>query len=297
MPSLATLPRDLAKFARYHLVRRAADHPAREEDLGIVPLSFDLDRYVASLRAADGARFAVQTEATVRYAGRDHPILSLRSRAPAERTLLVLAGVHGNEHAGLLAVPRIVEAWSAARVRLVVLTPVNPVGAAELSRFNADGYDVNRDFVRFATAEGRLVRSIYDAERPDFVVSLHEGPQDATFMFANRFVTPASAAELLAALARGGTILAERDYFGMRLDPPGLSPSTAAGRAVTKLWAATLGMKASIAFSEDRGIPELVLESSWRLPDEEARVRAHVDLVAAVGRALDAPAPTTAPTP
>jgi hypothetical protein len=45
-------------------------------------------------------------------------------------------------------------------------------------------------------------------------------------------------------------------------------------------------MKATIAYSADRGIPELVLESSWRLADPSARVRAHVDLVTAVARAL-----------
>jgi hypothetical protein len=45
-------------------------------------------------------------------------------------------------------------------------------------------------------------------------------------------------------------------------------------------------MKTTLAYSEDRGIPEITLESSWRLPDEAARVRAHVDLVAAVARAL-----------
>ena len=55
------------------------------------------------------------------------------------KTLLVLAGVHGNEHAGLLAVPRLLEKWTEDAVRLVVITPVNPVGAAELSRYNADG--------------------------------------------------------------------------------------------------------------------------------------------------------------
>jgi hypothetical protein len=101
-------------------------------------------------------------------------------------------------------------------------------------------------------------------------------------MFANRYVADAVARELLDALAKGGTVLAEKDYFGLRLDPPGLSPSSATARAVTKLWSTVLGMKTSIAYSEDRGIPELVLESSWRLRDEDARVRAHVDLVMAV---------------
>jgi hypothetical protein len=286
MPSLATLPKDLSKFARYHLYRRAETHPARETELGIVPLDFDLDRYVETVRAFDGTRFEVRTEATVTYRDRAHPILSVSSREAAPKTLLVLAGVHGNEHAGLLAVPAILEAWSAVGVRLVVVTPVNPVGAAEQSRFNKEGYDINRDFVRFATPEARVVRDLYDRERPDFVISLHEGPQDATFMFTNRFVDRALGGALCDALADGGTVLADKDYFGLRLDPPGLSPSSAAGRAIHKLWALTLSMKASIAYSEDRGIPEIVLESSWRMTDEAARVRPHVDLVAAVARKM-----------
>lgn len=286
MPSLATLPKDLAKFARYHLVRRAETYPARDTDMGIVPLPFDLESYVDRIRAFDGPRFEVATEAKVTYRDREHPILSVRTRATAEKTLVVLAGVHGNEHAGLLAVPPMLEQWRSDRVRLVVVTPVNPVGAAELSRFNAEGYDINRDFVRFGTPEARVVRDVFEREKPDFVISLHEGPQDATFMFANRFVDAKLAHELCDALAEGGTVLAEKDYFGMRLHPPGLSPSSATGRAVTKLWALTLGMKATIAYSEDRGVPEIVLESSWRMPDETARVRPHVDLVSAVAARL-----------
>ncbi|MBX3188583.1 MAG: DUF2817 domain-containing protein [Labilithrix sp.] len=286
MPSLATLPNDLAKFARYHLVRRAETYPAREDDLGIVPLPFDLDRYVERIRAFDGPRFEVATRATVTYRDREHPVLSVRSRGEADKTLLVLSGVHGNEHAGLLAVPPILEAWSFDRVRLVVVTPVNPVGAAELSRFNAEGYDINRDFVRFGTPEARVVRDVFDAERPDFVISLHEGPQDATFIFTNRHVETKLAHALCDALATGGTVLAEKDYFGLRLTPPGLSASSPGARLVTKLWALTLGMKATIAYSEDQGIPEIVLESSWRMRDEAARVRPHVDLVSAVAERL-----------
>ncbi|MEZ4257532.1 MAG: DUF2817 domain-containing protein [Polyangiaceae bacterium] len=286
MPSLATLPRDLSKLARYHLYRRAETHPARETELGIVPLDFELDRYVDAVRAFDGGRFEVRTEATVTYRDRAHPILSVTSREAAPKTLLVLAGVHGNEHAGLLAVPPILDAWQAEGVRIVVLTPVNPVAAAELSRFNEEGYDINRDFVRFSTPQARVVRDVYDRERPDFVISLHEGPQDATFMFTNRYVDRATGAALCDALAEGGTTLAHKDYFGLRLDPPGLSPSSATGRAVHKIWALTLSMKASISYSEDRGIPEIVLESSWRMTDAAARVRPHVDLVAAVARTM-----------
>src|SRR5262249_44058393 len=103
---------------------------------------------------------------------------------------------------------------------------------------------------------------------------------------ANEHVTASLARELLQALEMGGTTLATHDYFGARLRPPGLAPSTPASRAVIRLWAATLGMRATIAYSELRGIPELVLESSWRSTDRAARVRPHVDLCMAVARSL-----------
>jgi hypothetical protein len=250
-----------------------------------VPLAFDLDRYVAQLRSFDGARFAVASELAMTY--RDHacPVLSVRSRAPASKTLLVIAGVHGDERAGIVAVPQILEAWRSERVRLVVITPVNPVGAVKHTRVNASGQDINRDFVRFATAEARVVRDVFARERPDFVISLHEGPQEGTFMFVNRFVDPALARALCEALAAGGTALAKRDYFGRRLDPPGLASASRMTRAVWKVGAA-LRRKATIAYSEDRGVPEIVLEGPSRMADEAARLRPHVDLVAAVAERI-----------
>lgn len=217
---------------------------------------------------------------------RAHPILSVRSRTVAEKTLLVLAGVHGDELAGLLAVPSILEAWASERVRLVVLTPVNPVGAAEGSRVNAGGQDINRDFVRFATPEARAVRDVFEDTRPDFVISLHEGPQRGTFMFTNRHVALPFAIAVCDALSAGGTVLASRDYFGRRLRPPGLAPASATTRAVWKLGALAFGQQATLAYSQDRAVPEIVLESSSRTTDEAARVRPHIDLVAAVAQRL-----------
>lgn len=281
MPTL----KEIRLFAQYHLFRRVHDHPARETDLGVVPLGYEPTAFQAEVRSFSD-RFDVRDEATVSYRGVTRPILSVRSKnlATASKRLLVLSGVHGNEQAGIVCVPELLQRHHTSRsaVGLAVLTPVNPIGAAELSRFNAEGYDINRDFVRFFTEEARTVRRLFDEVRPDFVVSLHEGPQDAAFMFANERVTSDVAARLLAALERGGTTLATHDYFGSRLRPPGLSPSSPASRAVLALWAGTLGMMATNAFSARRGIPELTLESSWRSTDRAARVRAHVDLCAAV---------------
>ena len=280
--------KELRLFAKYHLVRRVHDHPAREHELGLVPLGFEPEAFEREVRAR-GDRFDVSEAAGVEYRGARRPILAVRSKnhATARRKVLVLSGVHGNEHAGILSIPalldRHIEAGDrVADVALHVLTPVNPTGAAELSRFNGEGYDINRDFVRFDTEEARVVRRTIDEVRPDFVVSLHEGPQDATFMFANEHVTGALATRLLAAVEAGGTVLAERDYFGSRLTRRGLSPSSPAGRAVVRLWAATLGMRATNAYCGLLGIPELTLESSWREADRETRLRPHVDLCMAV---------------
>ena len=248
-------------------------------------MRFDLDGYIDEIRAFDGPRFAVTTETTLRHRDRVYPILSVRSKGPSTRTLLVLAGVHGDEPGGILAVPPILRAWSSPNVRLVVITPVNPIGAAARARRNGARQDINRDFVRFATPEARVVRQVFDDVRPDFVISLHEGPQRGAFMFTNRHIDAPFATALCDALGAGGTALATRDYFGRRLQPPGWAPATATAHAVWKIGAA-LQQKATITYSEDRGVPEIVLEGSSRVTNEAERTRPHIDLVAAVAKKL-----------
>jgi hypothetical protein len=278
---------DLRLFARFHLKQRAYDHPAQDTELGVVSLGYEPEAFEASVRAfAD--RYDVVEEARVAYRGTSRPILSVSSRTRgATKRLLVVSGVHGNEQAGIVCIPEILERFpDDGPVAVRVLTPVNAVGAAELSRFNADGYDVNRDFTKFRTEEARVVRRAFDELRPDFVVSLHEGPQDASFMFANRHVDGALARRLLAVLEAGGTTLATKDYFGLTLEPPGLSESTPAQRAILWLWSSTLGMMAVNGFAATRGVPEVTLESSWRNEDRGARVQGHVDLVLALAAEL-----------
>ena len=290
MKPLASIADDLRLFAKYHLRRRVVDYPARETELGIVSLGYDPEAYASAIRA-HGDAFDVSTLTEVEYEGRRHPILQVVRRAsPPRHRLLVLAGVHGNEHAGLLAILDLLGTLrsleGADDVEVRVITPVNPVGAAHLSRYNGLGYDINRDFVRFDTPEARMVREVAEASRPDFVVSLHEGPQDATFMFTNRAVPDPLAARVLDAVRDGGTELATRDYFGSRLSPPGHSPMGSIGWTLNAAWAATLQMMSTCMWFGEQGIPESTLESSWRHEQREARVRGHVDLALAVIRAL-----------
>ena len=279
MPTL----KDIPDFVRLHLRQRAYDHPAQDEGMGVIPLGYEPEAFEASIRAfAD--RYDVAEVGRVSYRDTTRPILSVSTRrADAATRLLVVSGVHGNEQAGIMCVPEILERYDRdGDVALRVITPVNAIGAAELSRFNADGYDINRDFIQFRTAEARLVRDVVADFRPDFVLSLHEGPQDAAFMFANQHVDGGLARRMLAALEAGGTTLAERDYFGLRLKPTGLSESSPVQRGVLRVWEATLKMQAVNAYVATLGIPEITLESSWRSTDHAARVRAHVDLTLAL---------------
>ena len=278
---------ELRAFVRLHLKQRAYDYPAPDEGLGVIPLGYEPDSFAQAVRAF-GDRYDVVEEARVSYRDTMREIFSVSSRAtdPAKR-LLVVSGIHGNEQAGILCIPDILERFdSDGPVALRVLTPVNAIGAAELSRFNADGYDINRDFIQFRTEEARLVRRVFDEFRPDFVLSLHEGPQDAAFMFANRHVDGALARHVLAALEAGGTSLAKKDYFGLPLRPAGLSASSPFQRGILRLWEATLKMRAVNEFAAARGVPEVTLESSWRSTDRAARVRAHVDLTLALAAKL-----------
>ena len=273
---------------RLHLRQRAYDHPAQDEGLGVVPLGYDADAFEQEIRAFDD-RYDVVEEGRVAYRGATRPILSASSRpsTTAGKRLLIVSGIHGNEQAGILCIPDILERFDRhGPVALRVVVPVNAVGAAELSRFNADGYDINRDFIQFRTEEARLVRRVFGEHRPDFVLSLHEGPQDAAFLFANRHVDGALARRLLAALEAGGTALATKDYFGLPLRPPGLSASTPVQRGILRLWEATLKMRAVSEFAAAHGVPEITLESSWRSADRAGRVRAHVDLALALTEEL-----------
>jgi hypothetical protein len=281
---------ELRAFVDLHLKQRAHDWPAPDEGLGVVPIGYEPDAFEREVRAFED-RYDIVEETRLSYRGTSRPMLSVSTRngASAQRRLLIVSGIHGNEQAGILSIPSILDRFDRdGPVALRILTPTNPIGAAETSRFNADGYDINRDFLRFNTEEARVVRRTFEDFRPDFVLSLHEGPQDAAFLFTNPHVDPALARRMLAALEAGGTTLATKDYFGLRLRPPGLSASSPASRAVLRVWEATLKMMAVNAYAATLGLPEITLESGWRSADRESRVRAHVDLALALAADLAA---------
>jgi len=66
---------------------------------------------------------------------------------------------------------------------LYILPMVNPDGAAVFTRYNAMGIDINRDFLRQQSPEGRILRKLRDDIKPHFGFNLHD--QSTTWSAGN----------------------------------------------------------------------------------------------------------------
>jgi protein MpaA len=101
------------------------------------------------------------------------PIAVVRVGDPlAERRVLVVGCIHGNECAGLGVTRRLLRAHVAAD--LWVLPNLNPDGFAARSRGNARGVDLNRDFDTFSQRESRIARTLIRRLQPDVTIWFHQ---------------------------------------------------------------------------------------------------------------------------
>ena len=123
--------------------------------------------YVEKLKTALAGRGDVTVASEIlRYASGRHEFLRLASReiGPADKVMLVRAGIHGEETAGPLTMLKhageIFDRAAARGVKLIVYPLGNPSGFEAGTRYNADGDrgDAgNNDFLRYELADGRLV--------------------------------------------------------------------------------------------------------------------------------------------
>ena len=274
------------KLAPRYLSRCPAEGPEPTSDLGIRPIPLDLAAYYTELadyaddfEVTEVARIPDPTAGAA--AAVDYPILVLRTPdRGAPKRMLIVAGVHGNEAAGLLAVPRILDLLAERRPAhadwaVTILTPANPVGVAHSSRYNAEGCDINRDFQDSQTLEARVLQELIVSERPDLIVSLHEGAQDGFMLVVTSMGSEASGRAVVEAVREGEIEISDSHFLGFALGTPGLSKE---GRFYDWLKAVsrhyTLGLYAS-----RRGIGTYTTESDWATLDLGQRVRPHVIVV------------------
>ncbi len=95
------------------------------------------------------------------------PIALARVGEPgAERRVLVVGAVHGNEPAGRAVVRALRRGPAPAGVELWLVRDLNPDGAAAGTRQNARGVNLNRNFPHLWRAQGRPFDLFHSGARP-----------------------------------------------------------------------------------------------------------------------------------
>lgn len=270
---------------RFFLTRCPEEGPRPEQEFDIHLEPVDLQQYYDDLLSSAGA-VPRRTLADVPEHGAVHPIYHFGPIGAAGGTsILIIAGVHGNELAGVLAAPRILEDISSRPgdyegVRVHVVAPANPVGLEYGSRYNPQGCDINRDFRAFDTVESRAIRDVLRDVAPRLILSLHEGPHDGFFVIATRSLPGEVAQAAVGAIPGTVLPLASENNFGLSLRTPGVMRE---GWFVTS--AKTLfGITSLGAYGEAHGVPTLTTEGPWSSHDLSARIEAQVLAVRGVAR-------------
>lgn len=109
----------------------------------------------------------------------EYPIhrISLPGSGEKSRKMLLTAGVHGDEPAGIEAVLHLLESESRTMLKdfsLTIVPCVNPSGYVDNTRENRQGADINRSFEEDSVAEVRLIKDLLQGQQIDCFVDLHE---------------------------------------------------------------------------------------------------------------------------
>lgn len=200
---------------------------------------FDYDAFLSDFRSIASARgFVCQTLANI---DGDPVDVWTRQRVarPGNRDtlaprLFLSAGIHGDEPAGPAALLRYLHQAEnlSSDIDWVLIPAINPSGLRRGTRENADGIDLNRDFLDQRTPEVKALVSWYSAQPrgPDAHFSLHEDWEASGFyMYAiNTGRLPCYAREVLAHLMPRFRLQAIGPVDGHELTSTGLIAHEAA---------------------------------------------------------------------
>lgn len=265
---------------KYLLSPKPANGPIRQADFEMYLQNIDINDYTERLKSYD---FANKIIAEMSYQNQKYPITQIDiTGAYAKKKLLIFAGVHGNEFAGVLAVedllakfkmnPELYDEWS-----IRILTPLNPIGVAYMSRYNQDGYDINRDFKHFTTLEARLQRDAITNFVPDILVTFHESLEKGFFIFSEGKLSTSLTSKITQELHDGGVVMAPKSYFGIKTKA-GIWEKPPLAYALQRL----INMHTLGSYVYAMKIPTLTTESNWSNKDINARKLPHILTVTAV---------------
>lgn len=270
----------LKLFTKYFLNQQPVDGPVKQTDFTDMHLEpVDFEAYKKELRSLCKNH---QVLKAITYKDKPYEILQLDTNPQANKRLLVFAGVHGNEFAAALSVIDLLKDIKQQPDRykdchLRIITPLNPVGFVHQSRYNEIGRDINRDFKDFVTEGGKLQKQVIEEFNPDFLITLHEGPQDGFFVVAENDTPKSFQPKLVQALEKEGVQLARKSFLRFGISK-GYWHKAKFFYVIQKL----LGIYTLGRFSHERKLPQLTTESPWASKDVNARRKGHVVTVRTV---------------
>lgn len=134
------------------------------------------------------AYLSVKEIGSVEYDGFKASIwcVSFREQEPISFQVLINAGIHGNEPAGVAYALQLLEQLAKnphqhASVAIDIIPMVNPWGWVHDVRFNRDGIDINRDFSTFESQEALIIKDFLENRHYDLMLDLHEDPSASGF--------------------------------------------------------------------------------------------------------------------
>ena len=135
-------------------------------------------------------KFDISVKSQIFYQEDTFNIYSIKINPERENKILILSGIHGSEPAGVMVIPEIlheiannIDLYKSWNIEIVY--PLNPVGLTLFSRINECGCDINRDFKKFKTKQSKLIKEIFEKNKYELVLDLHEGPYNGHAIFSN----------------------------------------------------------------------------------------------------------------
>lgn len=266
---------------KYYLTPCYYDSPVKQSDFPQIFFEVDLDSYYKQLKSLSSPYFNMDTVETIKYKGQDLPIIELtkinKPTISNPNKLLIMAGVHGNESGGTLAIlellslynnnPEKFDNWS-----LKIVAPINPAGTIEMSRYNESGCDLNRKVETSSQKGIVLQREIIDTFKPDAIISLHEAPSSDFLIHSNKHLEEELLFQILEDTKTMGITLAREDYLGQKLKVPGNSKVKGHLKFLKNL----VQVQALGDYAAEKDIIEITTESGWNSQDIFQRVNSHV---------------------
>jgi len=251
-----------------------------------VPAVRDLTPVLKILQAADAASVhLLLTEiGRVKAPGLDAPVwrVAYRPFQADLKRVLVLAGLHGNETAGVEYVLTLIQRLrstpeSTTSYDLDIIPMINPWGWVHDRPLTQDGIDIGADFIGFDSPEARIIRRFLREKRYDLVLDLREDPRAAGFYLRQYGMDHARTSARIVDRIRAAGYPVENDPSRIWLTPREGIVDIPMWRLAFLRWTRQLTIAGYIRRNVSSGVFSVVTPAALPLADRIAMQRAAVE--------------------